>query len=266
MKIFKLFVLSCFLQTATAQAAVLCQFAAYEPDALLQVITRRLNTLGIAAVSSTQLGQRTKSDATMFGRDGRVFGFMSMQENVRLGSKELVLFDSAHEKLATATETLEPCYRGLCRRASMTIYLGQETATVAVTQDPVRGMTFLVGDDIPENVTLWRSQLDDYLDWSVDNLSNSRASVPLFPISRLDSLNILLTLDPDIYPYLGLLTLHMDPQGRIILSGRTNINIYNLILSKAIAAGFYGIIPDVIIDSGVILYGPDQTTDLQRCL
>ena len=255
-----------FALAANSYAAPLCEYAAYTPESLRYTFTKRLARAGIASVpGSVGLLRDQAKDELFLAKDGLGFGFMKQNSDAGAGTSTLVILDSARKELARSEETISACSGGLCRLSTITVTIGGKSSSISVSEMPLDGVDFYIGKQYAPNPTIWRAALDDYMTLVMNQLSDSTRALRLSPLTRVQRLTVALATDMTIAPYLSLVHIELDRAGNLVLKGRTNYSIYNLIMLKASDSGLT-LKPEVIIDSSIRLGDIKPSADMQRCI
>lgn len=262
-------ILGSLLLGSNASATVLCSYAAYTPSSIRYFLDREFMNQGFAIVPASIFGgPDANPNASYVIRDSQVFGSLVLNSDTAAGTTFLTFRGSSGEIIGAANETVYACSTGLCRRSTLSLGIGGTTSTLGISEDSGSGVRYFVmtnGEEDELGVTIWRSEFEEHILRITTQLMNSSRGVWLIAPTRIQQLAYLLLSDPVIFPYMGMLSLYQDDAGQTILSGRTNYSIYNLIISKALAAGVF-IRPRVVIDSDIVIFPPSAPEDLQRCL
>jgi hypothetical protein len=254
-----------FAIAANSYATPLCSYSAYSPESLRATFANRLAKAGVAAVpGSVGLLRDQAKDELFLAGEGLGFGFMKQTSNAAAGTNSVVILDSAHKEIARADEIIEACSGGLCRLTTFTISVAGKASSISVSQMPSSGVDFYIGKQYAPNPTMWRAALDDYLTHVMNQLFDNTRAVRLAPLTRVQRLTVALATDVTIAPYLPLLRVELNRARDLVLRGRTNFSIYQLIMQRALDTGLI-VKPEVILDSS-IRFDVQPSVDLQRCI
>jgi hypothetical protein len=257
--------------TSNADATVLCSYAAFAPQSIKFFLTEHLLQRGVAVVPIHYYGEHQEINPGQFyiATHSHMLGTMYFHEDKRAGVTVLEFSDVAGGLLARAEEVVRPCRTGLCRHSTYSVNIGGAESKLGVSQETGRGVEYFVetgNHRRPMGVTLWRSQFSEHAHWLISLLADAGYGRPIEGRTPLEDFIWALAVDPDIAPYLPYLSIRPGAGHRIIISGRTNHSIYNLIMSQARRAGYYQIVPLVVIDSGIRAWRPGPPENLGRCL
>lgn len=255
-----------FAVAANAYAAPLCTYAAYTPDSLRYYVSERLVHAGIATIpGSVGLLRDQAKDELFLAKDGLGLGFLKQISNASAGSNAISILDSGHKEIMRSEETISACSGGLCRDTTITISINGKPSSLSVSEIPDQGVRYYIGDQQAADVTIWHVAFRDYVTLAMNQLSDSTRSLRLSPLTKVQRLTVALATDVTIAPYLSSLQIELNLSGVLVLKGRTNASIYNLIMQKAANTGLV-VKPEVILDSSIRMGEIPPSRDLQHCV
>jgi hypothetical protein len=258
------------LISVPAPATLLCSYAAYTPQAIQYFLNGQLNEAGVAVVPAQFFsGQSQNHGHFVVAGDSMLNGHMVVNDDRFYGTKSLQIFDARGRMIGNAVEEVKACRSGICRSTKLSVIIGGKPLSFGVSQSASRGVVYFIennGQEEELNITIWRSQFDELIHSLTSTLLDFRGSGLMMAYSPTERLAISLATEPEILPYLPFIQIFLDGRGRLVISGRVNHGVYNRIIDQALNAGFYNIIPKVVIDSAVVFVGPMPPEDLRRCM
>lgn len=255
-----------FAAAVNGYAAPLCTYAAYTPDSLRYKIDQRLAYAGIASIpGSVGLLRDQAKDELFLAKDGVGFGFLKQAAKASVGTNSVAILDSAHKEIAHSEETISACSGGICRSTTLRISINGTPSSISISEIPDQGIFYYIGNQQTHDVTIWHSAFNDYVTLIMKQLVDSTRTTRLSPLTKVQRLTAALATDAMIAPYLSLLRIELDQTGNLLLKGRTNGNIYHLIMHKAAEAGLV-VRPQVIVDSSIHLGAIVPSSDLRHCV
>jgi len=254
-----IFLCATFLIPFSANAAPLCEYAAYSVPALHQNIVRALAERGFSLApavyfsdSSAELG--TFDEEYWVLADSTLYAKLSIKSGVADASSALRIMGPSGEFLASAKSTMSPCRGGWCRETLITTSLdggsngASDDVGIRVSQSPSYGMKYFVYND-RVGVTSWRTQFNERYEWMLDVLTDYGQSMPILAFTPMQRFVHALASDPLVMPFLNEIYISVARDGHFVVRGRVTHSVYNGIVDAAIRHGFYNIEPLMVIDS-----------------
>ncbi len=250
-----LLVLSGFAVSGQAQ---LPEYQFYSPPHLFRYITQMLNERGIYYLPPG-IRPSTPSDpkVTVMKMD-RIVGGVNIEDSLRHGRTRVEFVDPHGVTLALLEESITPCagrgYGGRCKEIKIDTELDRaprrSDPAFSVTERPDGVRYWRYGNET--GVTIWRAELNESLSWLIETLDEGKVFVELAIDSPLTRLIMALAESPAVASALPRLHISLlgsggNPQLRVqgVVSSSF---VYGEIVRRAIAAGYYNLKMDVVID------------------
>lgn len=234
-----------------------CSFTRFSPGAFHAFILDSLPGLGLTVVPPgfTILGEDDltaglSGDLTFIARGGEVVAVIAYNEDVLTQQQRLVVVTAGGDFVLGVVQGRVACGPATCYR---TVYdtawdLAGGPPPFVVDWGPFDGTDYsLFG--VPVGSTYFRAEFEQSIDWLMEVLSSLPGVYPVRFDSPVDELEYLVASDPWLAPHAYRLTF-TGAWPNVLITGRVPSNwAYGQVIDYAFSLGFWGVNPDIIIDT-----------------
>ncbi len=244
-----------FIFAATPANAEQCAYVAFKPSSLFNRIVETLAEHGATVAPGNAFGM----DGFVVVKDHLATGRIAFSKDRVHGDETLAISDADGRVLATAELKVGVQRDHEGRPVGRSNWVRIWTAVDAADDGEVE--PFHLIDDLggiryyrfnrAMNVTLWRVQLGESLDWLAGLLLDSSygREIKRVGLGASELMEQAFAMDSDLLPYRGRLGYRVDLSGYLVVSGAVESNyIYSRILDVASEQGLR-IRPNLVIDT-----------------
>jgi hypothetical protein len=271
MRIFALVAsVSVSLVISTSASADPCQFHVYQPESLVDELTASLPATGIAVVNLNRSARPTNTRSLLI-RDGMIVGELYASVDPRAAKSEMTVLSAAGDVLMHFEAGKGRCRdrftAGLCSYiegyTELEGLLDGSPAYAVYTGPDGAGSPHYFRYDAPVGRLPFRRALISAFDWLTTTLDATDVTREPLNATMAERFYWHLGSLPAVAPYVHRLRVS-DIHGRLVVRGVVPSNfVYDAIVRAAIDAGMWDIQPDLIIDTGTEILGPQWT--LSQC-
>lgn len=255
--------------SAFAAAGPACFFDVYQPDALVAELKVGLPASGIAVVNLNR-GEDKSNSRMLLMRDGAIVGELYASVDPRAAKSEMTVLSATGDVLMHFAQSTKPCsdgrVAGLCTKVE-----GYTELEATLDGHPAYSLYAKQGGGMPSyyrydaNVGRleFRRALVSSFDWLVATLDATDVTREPVSATTEEKFYWKLAAVPGIAPYLDRLTI-ANRRGQVVVMGVVPSNfVYDQIVSAALDAGLYEVVPDLVIDTRTEVSEPRWI--LSRC-